>query len=204
MSQCPEAIHPGEREVRMRRTTYYVFHSATVPDLRGITADPDGATLPASGGPWVAERDDPQTLVTARVNDRQILNILADRIGLFPLLRQWLTENRDHTSRVVHSLEGAGAHYRPLSREPLITALKASAFQTAAEKLEHDIAQFETFVSDALLRLPVQLGGGAPKLSARRHKNRSAAPSADTSKSEQPRGDAPLIQGRTRHAWDKI
>jgi hypothetical protein len=67
----------------MRRTTYYVFHSATVPDLRGITADPDGATLPASGGPWVAERDDPQTLVTARVNDRQILNILADRIGLF-------------------------------------------------------------------------------------------------------------------------
>ena len=40
----------------MRRTTYYVFHSATTPDLRGITGDPDGATLPASDGPWTFER----------------------------------------------------------------------------------------------------------------------------------------------------
>lgn len=149
----------------------------------------------------VAERDDPQALVTARVNDRQILNILADRTGLF--LRRWLTEIWDHTSRVVHFLEGAGAHYRPLSRGPLISALKASAFQTATKELERDIAHFETFVSDALLRLPVQLGGGAPRLSARRRKNRSAVPSADTSKSERHRGDAPPIQGRTRHAWDK-
>jgi hypothetical protein len=37
------AIHPGEREVLMRRTTYYVFQSASVPDLHGITGDPDGA-----------------------------------------------------------------------------------------------------------------------------------------------------------------
>ena len=40
----------------MTRTTYYVFHSATTPDLRGITGDPDGATLPASDGPWTFER----------------------------------------------------------------------------------------------------------------------------------------------------
>jgi hypothetical protein len=50
------AIHPGEREVLMRRTTYYVFQSATVPDLRGITGDPDGARLPATDGPWSLER----------------------------------------------------------------------------------------------------------------------------------------------------
>jgi hypothetical protein len=56
MSQCPEVIHPGEREVLMKRTTYYVFHSATALDLRGITGDPDGATLPASDGPWTLER----------------------------------------------------------------------------------------------------------------------------------------------------
>ena len=40
----------------MRRTTYYVFHSATTPDLRGITGDPDGAGLPATDGPWTLER----------------------------------------------------------------------------------------------------------------------------------------------------
>jgi hypothetical protein len=66
MSQCPEAIHPSEREVLMRRTTYYVFHSATAPDLRGITGDPDGATLPTSDGPWTLERqivpEEPWTL----------------------------------------------------------------------------------------------------------------------------------------------
>ena len=56
MSQCPEAIHPGEREVLMRRTTYYVFHSATAPDLRGLTGDLDGTRLPASDGPWTLER----------------------------------------------------------------------------------------------------------------------------------------------------
>ena len=50
----------------MRRTTYYVFHSATTPDLRGITGDPDGAGLPATDGPWTLERqiapDEPWTL----------------------------------------------------------------------------------------------------------------------------------------------
>src|SRR5215217_2267409 len=56
MRQGPEAIHPGEREVLMRRTTYYVFHSATAPDLRGLTGDPDGTRLPASDGPWPLER----------------------------------------------------------------------------------------------------------------------------------------------------
>jgi hypothetical protein len=40
----------------MRRATYYVFHSASAPDLRGITDDPDGAALPASDGPWTLER----------------------------------------------------------------------------------------------------------------------------------------------------
>jgi hypothetical protein len=56
MSQCLRAIDPGEREVLMRRTTYYVFQSATAPDLRGITGDPDGASLPAEDGPWTLER----------------------------------------------------------------------------------------------------------------------------------------------------
>ncbi len=40
----------------MRRTTYYVFQSATAPDLRGITGDPDGAGLPTTDGPWTLER----------------------------------------------------------------------------------------------------------------------------------------------------
>jgi hypothetical protein len=50
----------------MRRTIYYMFQSASAPDLLGITADPDGATLPATDGAWILERqiapDEPWTL----------------------------------------------------------------------------------------------------------------------------------------------
>jgi PRC-barrel domain protein len=60
------ATVPDEREVLMRRTTYYVFQSASAPDLRGITGDPDSATLPATDGAWILERqitpDEPWTL----------------------------------------------------------------------------------------------------------------------------------------------
>lgn len=38
------------------RRTYYVFQSATAPGLRGIAANPDGTTLPASDRPWILER----------------------------------------------------------------------------------------------------------------------------------------------------
>jgi hypothetical protein len=38
------------------RRTYYVSQSATAPGLRGIAANPDGTTLPASDGPWTLER----------------------------------------------------------------------------------------------------------------------------------------------------
>jgi DNA-binding GntR family transcriptional regulator len=149
----------------------------------------------------LAERDDAQARVTARVTDRQILNVLAGGAGLF--LRRWLTEMWDHTSRVVHFLDGGGAHYRPLSREPLIAALKARTSKAAAKELERDIAYFETFVADALLQLPVQLGGGVEQLSARSRKKRATAPFPNASNCAQHRGCAPLIQGRTRHAWDK-
>ncbi|WP_099514120.1 PRC-barrel domain-containing protein [Microvirga ossetica] len=40
----------------MRRTAYYVFQSESVPNLRGITSDPDGATLPATDGAWILKR----------------------------------------------------------------------------------------------------------------------------------------------------
>jgi hypothetical protein len=63
------ATDPGEGEVVMRRT-YYVFQSATAADLRGITGDPDGGTLPATDGPWTLERqiapDEPWTLGVSR------------------------------------------------------------------------------------------------------------------------------------------
>jgi hypothetical protein len=56
MSECYEAIHPGEREVLMRRTTYYVFRSESASDLRGITGDQAAVKLPATDGPWALER----------------------------------------------------------------------------------------------------------------------------------------------------
>jgi hypothetical protein len=36
--------------------TYYVFHSASAPDLRGFTDDSSGSRLPAEDGPWTLAR----------------------------------------------------------------------------------------------------------------------------------------------------
>jgi hypothetical protein len=74
----------------MRRTSYYVFHSATAPDLRSITGDPDGATLPASDGPWTRERQiDPNELWPLDVNEAVVaFGIVENGFYLWGLIRQ--------------------------------------------------------------------------------------------------------------------
>ena len=114
----------------------------------------------------LAGRQDPQALVTARVTDRQILDLLADRTNWFH--RKWLRELWDHSQRVVCFLEAGEVQYRPLSREGLFEALAASDRAGATAELSRDIDQFETFVSRALLRRPEDLLGQSQQRSARR------------------------------------
>jgi hypothetical protein len=65
------------------RRTYYVFQSATAPGLRGIAADPDGTTLPASDGPWTLERqiapDEPWTMGV----DRSVVEFGIEENGFY-------------------------------------------------------------------------------------------------------------------------
>ncbi|EIM30165.1 PRC-barrel domain-containing protein [Microvirga lotononidis] len=74
----------------MKRTTCYVFHSTTAPDLRGITGDPDGATLPASDGPWNRERQiDPDRPWPLDVNEHVVeFGILENGFYLWGLIPQ--------------------------------------------------------------------------------------------------------------------
>lgn len=114
----------------------------------------------------LAGRQDPQAFVTARVTDRQILDLLADRTNWFH--RKWLRELWDHSQRVVCFLEAGEVRYRPLSREGLFEALAASDRTGATAELSRDIDQFETFVSRALLRRSEDLLGQSQQRSARR------------------------------------
>jgi len=115
-------------------------------------------------------RDDPQAIVTARVTDRQIMDILGEGVGHFR--RKWLTEIWDHAGRIQHFLERSGPGYRPAGRERLIGALKANDRAAASREILEDIARFEAFVADALLRRPEALQGSEAKASARRVRRR--------------------------------
>jgi hypothetical protein len=67
-----------------------VFHSTTAPDLRGISGDPDGATLPASDGPWTRERQiDPNEPWPLDVNEHVVeFGILENGFYLWGLIPQ--------------------------------------------------------------------------------------------------------------------
>ncbi len=103
----------------------------------------------------IAERHDAQPLVTARLADRQIMQMLAERNGRF--LRHWLAQVWDHADRIVHFLAAEGTRYRPIDRGPLIGALASGELDTARAELERDICRYLDFVTDALLRLPLAL-----------------------------------------------
>jgi DNA-binding GntR family transcriptional regulator len=136
----------------------------------------------------LAGRQDPQAHVTARVTDRQILDLLADCTNWFH--RKWLRELWDHSQRVVSFLEPGEVQYRPLSRESLFEALAASDSAGATAEILRDIDHFETFVSRALLRHPEALLGQSQKRSARRSRAQKLTRSAGKVARGEPRSTA--------------
>jgi DNA-binding GntR family transcriptional regulator len=118
----------------------------------------------------ISGRDDAQAFMTARVADRQIMEVLACRAGRF--MQRWLTEVWDHADRVMHFLAISGFRHLPIDREELITALASGHAALALAELERDIARFQGFVTDSLLRLPLALEAGA----GRRERTRRARP----------------------------
>jgi DNA-binding GntR family transcriptional regulator len=136
----------------------------------------------------LAGRQDPQALVTARVTDRQMLDLLADRTNWFQ--RKWLRELWDHSQRIVSFLESGEMQYRPLSREGLFEALAASDHAGATAEILREIDHFETFVSRALLRRPEALLSQSQKRSARRSRVQKLTRSAENGAPGEPRSTA--------------
>jgi DNA-binding GntR family transcriptional regulator len=136
----------------------------------------------------LAGRQDPQALVTARVTDRQMLDLLADRTNWFQ--RKWLRELWDHSQRVMSFLESGEMQYRPLSREGLFEALAASDHASATAEISQEIDHFETFVSRALLRRPEALLSQSQKRSARRSRVQKLTRSAEKGAPGEPRSTA--------------
>ncbi|EIM26429.1 GntR family transcriptional regulator [Microvirga lotononidis] len=133
----------------------------------------------------LAGRQDPQALVTARMTDRQILDLLAARTNWFQ--RKWLRELWDHSQRVVSFLESGEVQYRPLSREGLFEALAASDHAGATVEILRDVDHFETFASRALLRHPEAVLGQSHKRSARRSRVQKPTHSAGKGAQDEPR-----------------
>jgi DNA-binding GntR family transcriptional regulator len=136
----------------------------------------------------LAERHDPQALVTARVTDRQILDLLADRTNWFH--RKWLRELWDHSQRVVSFLESGEVQYRPLSREGLFEALAASNHASATAEILREVDHYGAFVSRALLRHPEALTGYSQERSARRSRVQKPTRSAENGARDEPRSTA--------------
>ncbi|MBZ6078432.1 GntR family transcriptional regulator [Microvirga puerhi] len=114
----------------------------------------------------LAERRDPQAIVTARVTDRQFLDLLADRADWFH--KRWLYELWDHSQRVVSFLERGEIQYQSLSREALLSALATSDADGATEEIVREIIHFEAFVTGALLRHPDVLTASMQQRKVRR------------------------------------
>lgn len=99
-------------------------------------------------------------LLTARTNDRQILEMLAQCLD--GLRRRWLGEAWDHAERIDAWLAAAGEPRWPSDRHALVTALLDGSADAAKRAIEADIAGFEAHAARFLLRSP-------SSISIRRH-----------------------------------
>ena len=100
------------------------------------------------------EQDGP-ALVTARVNDRLLLDLLAARLDR--LRARWLGEAWDHAERIGLVLDGSGTPWRPPERDRLVAALLARDEAAARHEIEAAIAAFEVHAGRAILALPVPI-----------------------------------------------
>ena len=96
---------------------------------------------------------DGAALATARINDRQILDLLAQHLDT--LRRRWLGEAWDHSDRVVALLDQAGRIRWPYDRGLLLSALLCGDAITARREIKGDIADFEAHAANAFFHSPV-------------------------------------------------
>lgn len=110
----------------------------------------------------LARDDGGAAVTTARRNDRQILDLLAARLGGFEA--RWLHEAWDHCERVASWLDQSGPRWRPADRARLVAALVQGDEAGAQAALAEALRGFRDHVTAALLRLPVQtVSGDAPR-----------------------------------------
>ncbi|HYF55796.1 MAG TPA: GntR family transcriptional regulator [Salinarimonas sp.] len=103
-----------------------------------------------------------QALATARINDRQILALLASRLDRFHC--RWLAEVWDHTDRVVNHFHATTHPWQPPDRDGLVHAIVAGDANAVRCEVEAAIAAFEAWVTRAVLRAPVSLSLPAPRV----------------------------------------
>lgn len=119
----------------------------------------------------LAGRTDAAAVATARVTDRQIMDVIAQGIGHFQ--RKWLAEIWDHCTRILMFLEGGEASHHAVSRAGLVAALQAGDQAQAHAELLREIEAFETLVRQAIMSRADLFMGIAVKRSARRARHKS-------------------------------
>jgi DNA-binding GntR family transcriptional regulator len=133
----------------------------------------------------IRERSDHQSVMTARVTDRQIMDQLAAHAGGF--VGRWLGQIWNHVERIAAFFDGEDGHFHAADRARLIEALAARNTAAARTEIEREIARFKDFATDRLLRDPAAL---AP--SGRSHRSASS-----TAKNRHQKRDSAIQQGNT-------
>lgn len=129
----------------------------------------------------LAQRDDPggDVLPTIRRYERDLLDLLADRLGM-PVIAGWLRDLWDRSGRLVHFFEARGpARLAPPDRPRLIRALIAGRHVEAAQELTNAVAALESFLLARFLESEAAVGKPAGRRAPLK-KNPSAASSKQT------------------------
>jgi DNA-binding GntR family transcriptional regulator len=100
-------------------------------------------------------RGDQQSVTTARVTDRQIMDHLAARAGGF--VTRWLGQTWDHVERIAAFFDNEDLRFRAADRERLVEALAGRDAAAARAEIDCEIDRFQAFATDRLLRDPAVL-----------------------------------------------
>jgi DNA-binding GntR family transcriptional regulator len=106
---------------------------------------------------------DPQSLVTARQYDRQLMDALAQRAGSF--VARWLGDVWRHGDRMLRFFERPDAHFAAPDRLALVNALAARNSAAAEAALLGEIQRFNEFLTRQMVR---QARWGEEETKARR------------------------------------